>query len=232
MELDFWHDKWTKNEIGFHLDAPHPWLVNSAADLGITHKQTVFVPLCGKTHDIDFLLQQGCNVVANELSELAVQSLFDRLQLNPDISEWLTSNSTATASLTGKRYQAGALTVYVGDFFKLTYQDIQSVNEDEVHWIYDRAALVALPFAMRQQYSQALFKLCPQAKQILMTLDYDQTQMAGPPFSVSLDEVNDHYSATYEIEIKHQQDIIEKEPRFKQRGLTAFNQRLYCLTPK
>ena len=234
MELDFWHDKWEKNEIGFHLDAPHPWLVNSATDLGITEKQTVFVPLCGKTHDIDFLLQQGCHVVANELSELAVQSLFDRLQLTPEISEWLAPDSSGAGenSPTGKRYQAGSLTVYVGDFFKLTAQDIQSVNGDDVHWVYDRAALVALPLVMRQQYSQALSALCPKAKQILMTLDYDQTQMAGPPFSVSVDEVNDHYSATYEIDIKHQQDIIEKEPRFKQRGLSAFYQRLYCLTPK
>jgi thiopurine S-methyltransferase len=64
-----------------------------------------------------------------------------------------------------------------------------------------------------------------------MALDYPQQQMPGPPFSVSPEEITEHYSYYYEIEpIKHQ-NIIDKELRFKQRGLTEFNQRAYWLKP-
>lgn len=222
MELDFWHDKWVKNEVGFHLDAPHSWLVKAVEDLDVSKGQTAFVPLCGKTHDIDFLLQQGLSVVANELSELAVDALFSRLKLQPTITSWST----------GKRYQSKQLTVFAGDFFQLTADDLFNVYQTPIHWVYDRAALVALPLPMRKQYCQSLVDLCPQAKQILMTLDYDQTQMPGPPFSVTPQEVNEHYEASYAVDSLHQQNIIEKEPRFKQRGLTAFHQRLYLLTPR
>lgn len=221
MELDFWHDKWAKNEIGFHLDAPHSWLVKAVEDLGIRAGQTAFVPLCGKTHDIDFLLQQGIKVVANELSELAVEELFSRLNLQPIITPWLN----------GKLYQTPQLSVFAGDFFQLTADDLYHVYQAHINWIYDRAALVALPIEMRKQYSQSLIQLCPQANQILMTLDYDQTQMPGPPFSVTPQEISEHYESSYEVDTLHQQDIIEKEPRFKQRGLTAFHQRLYRLSP-
>jgi thiopurine S-methyltransferase len=221
MELEFWHDKWDRNEIGFHLDAPHPWFERAIKDLHITPEQTVFVPLCGKTHDIDLLLQHGCQIVANELSELAVKELFSRLGLTPNITNWLE----------GKLYQTPRLTVYAGDFFKLKPSDLASVYQTQIDWIYDRAALVALPLDMRKQYSAALSHLCPQANQMLMTLDYDQSLMQGPPFSVSQDEVTQHYDEAYNIEVIHQQDIIDKEPRFKQRGLTAFHQRLYRLMP-
>ncbi|MFT6975316.1 MAG: thiopurine S-methyltransferase, partial [Bermanella sp.] len=85
MTPEFWHEKWQKDEIGFHLDAPHPWLLNIFPVLGFKKNQTVFVPLCGKTLDIDFLLEQGLNVVANELSEVAVKELFARLNINPEI---------------------------------------------------------------------------------------------------------------------------------------------------
>jgi len=222
MELNFWHEKWDKNEIGFHLDGPHPWFVRAVKDLNITVGQTVFVPLCGKTHDIDFLLQQDCQVVANELSELAVKALFERLELIPNVSN----------GLEGLIYQTPSLTVFVGDFFKLTSDELSSVYKTPVQWIYDRAALVALPTGMRKQYAASLTQLCPQAKQVLMTLDYDQNLMSGPPFSVDQEEVQQHYAAAYGVKVMHQQDIIEKEPRFKQRGLSAFNQRLYCLTPQ
>ena len=227
MKQTFWLEKWEKNEIGFHLDAPHPWLVKVTTELNFKAKQTVFVPLCGKTHDIDFLLEQGCNVVANELSELAVQALFERLELTPQVTQW----QTASADNTAKQYQAGALTVFVGDYFQLTPSDIRNVYGDDVSWIYDRAALVALPTEMRHQYAQLLTTLCPKASQLLMTLDYPQQQMPGPPFSVTVSEVTDHYASGYQIEQLKQQDILDKEPRFKQRGLTEFNQRMYLLTP-
>lgn len=219
MEAQFWLNKWQNNEIGFHLPAPHPWLV-ALWETMVAQKaasQTVFVPLCGKTLDLDFLLEQGCKVVANELSEDAVKAVFARLNLTPIVTPWAG----------GSCYQAGELTIYAGDFFLLNAQRIHSID-----WVYDRAAIIALPADMRADYTQKLIELCPDANQCVITLDYDQSIMNGPPFAVSTDELHQHYGTHYEMTLLKEGDIIKHEPKFAQNGLPALFQRVYQLTPK
>ncbi|MFY0700455.1 MAG: thiopurine S-methyltransferase [Bermanella sp.] len=218
MDTQFWLNKWQNNEIGFHLPKPHPWLVACWPQL---HHGTdachVFVPLCGKSVDLDFFYQQGHQVTANELSEDAVKAVFERLELTPNKTQWEG----------GVCYQAAQLTIYVGDFFKLNDTHIHGVD-----WIYDRAALIALPEAMRVSYAQKLVALCPDAQQCLITLDYEQTRMSGPPFALTRALVDQYYQATYAIDELKSANIIEYEPRFAQNGLTELFQRVYRLTPK
>jgi thiopurine S-methyltransferase len=218
LDAQFWLNKWQKNETGFHLPKPHPWLVACWPEL---HHGTdachVFVPLCGKSFDLDFFYQQGHQVTGNELSEDAVKAVFERLELTPNISKWEG----------GSCYRADQLTIYVGDFFQLT-----DTHVSQVDWIYDRAALIALPQDMREQYCQTLMALCPSAQQCLITLDYQQTLMSGPPFALSDALVKQYYEATYAIDELKSANIIEYEPRFAQNGLTELVQRIYRLTPK
>lgn len=226
MDADFWHDKWKKQQIGFHLDTVNPWLVSQlplltaplAKDCAEPARipARILVPLCGKTLDIDYLLQQGLQVVGCELSELAVEQLFARLEKVPTISEWSA----------GKLYQCANLWVFVGDFFALTPTDVGSID-----WVYDRAALVALPKPMRDNYAKHIQALSPTASMLLITLQYDQLQMSGPPFSVIDNEVAECYGKAYDIQTVKQKDLIEQEPRFKQQGLTAFIQTLFVLRP-
>jgi len=213
---DWWHERWQQNQIGFHLDAPHPWLIRYWPQFSMPSLHTLFVPLCGKTHDVAFFLQEGYQVVANELDESAIQALFDDLQLEATITDWKA----------GKIYSTKNLTVFVGDFFELTSQEIIQVDA-----IYDRAALIALPPELRLVYAKHLQELCPSAAQFLITLDYDQAQMDGPPFSVDPDEVHEHYHATYNIQLIKRKDIIVDEARFKERGLTSLHQAVYFLLP-
>ncbi|CCK76869.1 Putative thiopurine S-methyltransferase family protein [Oleispira antarctica RB-8] len=236
MEHDFWHNKWDINQIGFHLNYIHPLLKRNLKLFQLdealkeqneqkreereqdSHRPKIFVPLCGKTLDIGYLLAQGYSVVAIELSEIAVQEVFASLELQPNnqpiISEWVG----------GKLYQTKNLQVFVGDFFALTQEDL-----GEIALVYDRAALVALPESMRKDYSSQLEKITQQAPQLLITLDYDQTVAGGPPFAVSSDEVECLYAANYPIQLLEEDDIIEQEPRFKAKGLTSFYQRAYRL---
>ena len=52
--------------------------------------------------------------------------------------------------------------------------------------MYDRASLIALPPEMRERYARHLAGILPPATQILLiTLDYPQPEMPGPPFAVS-----------------------------------------------
>jgi len=154
MKADFWLSKWQKNEIGFHLPKPHPWLVAYLPKFSLSTASSVFVPLCGKSLDIDYLLEQGHTVIGNELSEDAVQEVFDRLKLKPNVSTWEG----------GACYAANKLTIYVGDYFKLKSQHLSTIE-----LVYDRAAMIALPEDMRVQYVQQLNKLCPNAVRYLIT---------------------------------------------------------------
>ena len=214
MEHSFWHDKWKINQIGFHLDYIHPILKRNLAAITLEKGAKVFVPLCGKTLDIGYLLAQGQSVVAVELSEIAVRAVFEQLEAQPEITDWQG----------GKCYQAAHVQIFVGDFFALTQADL-----GDVAWVYDRAALIALPEAMRKEYSSHLAKITGYASQLLITLDYDQSIAGGPPFAVSTEEVEALYGGMYPIQLIEEADIIEEEPRFKAKGLTSFYQRGYKL---
>lgn len=174
MEADFWHQRWSSNQIGFHESAVNPLLVTHFDALGLAAGARVFVPLCGKTLDIDWLLARGFRVVGAELSPLAVAQLFERLGMAPEVQ--------ITGGL--ERWSAAALEVFVGDFFALSAATLGAVGA-----VYDRAAIIALPSAMRRQYVAHLDMLAPSAPQLLITLDYEQSCMDGPPFSVTAAEV-------------------------------------------
>ncbi len=218
MEHTFWHNKWEINQVGFHLDYVHPLLKRNLELFQVSgvlkNPGKIFIPLCGKTLDIEFLLSQGHDVIAVELSEIAVKEVFSQLELSPVVRVWQE----------GKMYQSEKLTIYVGDYFSLTQKEIGNIS-----FVYDRAALIALPKKMRLDYAQHMAKITQYAPQLLITLDYDQSIAGGPPFAVSSEEVEALYGGTYPIQLIEQADIIEEEPRFKAKGLTSFFQRAYKL---
>lgn len=186
MEPNFWLQKWQDNSIAFHKSEANPALVNHFDKLSLPTGSRVFVPLCGKTLDITWLLSQGYRVAGVELAELAIEQLFANLGVSP----------TVTQAGQVRLYRAEDIDIFVGNIF-----DVSSDNIGMVDAVYDRAALVALPAAMRQQYTAHLLNLTDSASQLLVTFEYDQTQMSGPPFSISPDEVKAHYGDRYDISL-------------------------------
>ncbi|WP_099825132.1 thiopurine S-methyltransferase [Oceaniglobus indicus] len=192
MEHGFWHAKWDSGQIGFHQDRPNAMLVEHFPRLAVAAGASVFVPMCGKTRDIHWLLDHGYRVVGAELSEKAVRQLFDDLGQTPE----------ATMVDGALRLSGPRLTVHVGDIFALKAGDIGPVDA-----VFDRAALIALPDDMRLRYARHLGALSGHAPQILVTLTYDQDAMDGPPFSVTADEVEQRYSDAYSIELLEQAEV-------------------------
>tara|TARA_R100001377_G_scaffold41990_1_gene23692 strand:- start:3332 stop:3973 length:642 start_codon:yes stop_codon:yes gene_type:complete len=182
MEASFWHEKWEKKEIAFHEAKVNPILVSNLTQLDLDEGACLFLPLCGKTRDIAWLLSQGFRVVGAELSEVATKELFEEMGLAPKIEQHTNF----------QHYSAERVDIYVGDIFALN-----SMVLGDVDAIYDRAALVALPAGMRAGYAQHLRKLTHNAQQLLVCFEYDQAQLAGPPFAVGEDEVRTHYAAHY-----------------------------------
>jgi len=183
MDASFWHAKWEKSEIAFHQDEVNPLLLDHFGALALPRGSRVFVPLCGKTRDILWLLQSGYRVVGAELSRLAVEQLFAEMELAPDV--------TQAGPLT--HFAAEDLDIYVGDIFELSGSELGQVDA-----VYDRAALVALPEAMRQRYADHLAAITGRARQLLIAYDYDQSLQNGPPFAVGADEVRSLYGTHYE----------------------------------
>jgi len=190
MKHNFWHERWQNNQIGFHLTEPNPLLLKHFSTLDLQPKSNqnsstrVFLPLCGKTLDIAWLLLQGYRVAGAELSQIAIEDLFYSLNLTPSI--------TKLGEIT--HYSATNIDMFVGDIFNVTPAMLGNVDA-----VYDRAALVALPDEMRKTYTMHLMVLTNKAPQLLICFVYDQSVHAGPPFSISSNEVKQHYQTTYDL---------------------------------
>ena len=194
MDANFWHSRWRSNKIGFHEGQTNTLLQKHFSQLNLQNNQRVFLPLCGKTRDIAWLLSQGYQVAGIELSETAVDALFDELAVKPLI--------THSGNLL--HYHHENLDIYAGDIFDLSQATLGPVDA-----IYDRAALVALPPAMRIEYSAHLAQITHRAPQFLICFEYDQSQMNGPPFSVNADEVNKLYAHLYYVTCVDTTDVSE-----------------------
>lgn len=184
MEASFWHKKWERGEINFHESEVNPLLTEHFKRLNPANGSRVFLPLCGKTRDIAWLLARGYRVTGAELSEHAINELFKELGLEPQISK--------VGELT--RYSAKDIDIFVGDIFDVSAEYLGPIDA-----IYDRAALVALPLSTREKYASHLMKITGAAPQLLITYEYMQALMDGPPFSVSADEVKQRYGAAYQL---------------------------------
>ena len=184
MDANFWHRKWHENEIGFHQNEVNPLLIEYFSQLSLNKGSRIFIPLCGKTLDIAWLMNNGYRVVGAELSEKAVSQLFVELGVKPQILK------------VGKLelYTATNIEIFVGDIFNMTNNKLGLIDA-----IYDRAALVALPYAMRKNYTELLKKITNKTKLLLICLEYDQSIVDGPPFSISKEELNIHFAESYDL---------------------------------
>lgn len=192
MEASFWHKKWETNDIAFHENAANPLMVKYFEELSLARGSRVFVPLCGKSLDIHWLLANGFRVTGAELSQVAVEQLFAELGVEPQIA--------AVGDLV--HYSAKSIDIFVGDIFDLTSELLGQVDA-----VYDRAALVALPEEIRKRYTAHVAEITSHAPQLLICFEYDQSLQDGPPFSISDEEVIQHYRASYDLRLMTKADV-------------------------
>ncbi|MGZ5056228.1 MAG: thiopurine S-methyltransferase [Methylobacter sp.] len=216
MQHEFWHQRWQQNQIGFHSDEINRHLQQQWPKLGIEPNSRVFVPMCGKSNDMLWLLAQGYQVVGVELSPLAVEAFFSDNGLQP--AQRQQGNFVISES---DRVQ-----ILCGDFFALRTAELGKIDA-----VYDRASLVALPQDMRIDYASHLSALLtPGAKMLLVAFDYPQHEMPGPPFSVQAEEVDRLYRGWCDIELLANDDVLEQELHLKERGLSQLHEQVYRLT--
>jgi thiopurine S-methyltransferase len=216
VQPEFWLDRWRAAQIGFHQAATDRHLMAYWPSLKLPADSPVFVPLCGKSLDLIWLKDRGHYVSGVELSPIALESFCmehgipARRRLLPDFDV----------------YEAECLALYRGDFFKLTSSVLGKVSA-----IYDRAALISWTPSLRSAYVNHITSLAPAGTQILLiSVEYPEAQMAGPPFPLTRDTIEELYAPHCSIEPLGSHEILELEPRLRARGLTELREVAYRLT--
>jgi thiopurine S-methyltransferase len=210
-----WHDSWREGRIGFHQSDVNKDLVANEERFLANGPHRVLVPLCGKTVDLVWLAERGHEVVGVELVPQAVDEFFAEQGLTASESE-VDGLRVATS---------GKITLINGDFFAVSPAHFGSFTR-----IWDRAALVALPEEIRGRYTAHVRSLAgPKAVLLQNVFEYDQSKMAGPPFSISDEEVRRHY-AEADIELLSEDDVIETAPQFKAKGHDYWLMRSYLMS--
>ena len=200
---DEWLARWDSGQIGWHEAGGNAALRKFWPRL--TAGNRVLVPLCGKSPDLLWLAQQGLEVTGVELSEIAARAFFDEIGISFEIE--------SCGSLLCFRGVEQAVTIVCGDYFQFSDEPFDA--------LYDRAALVALPPELRPDYvthTKTLLK--PDAAQLLITLEYDQSRANGPPYSVLPDEVNSYWPG-----LQRAGDLSalnNMPPKFRDAGVNEF----------
>jgi thiopurine S-methyltransferase len=215
MDADFWLQRWQEGQIGFHRSDVMPLLEKHLPSLQVRADARVLVPLCGKSLDMHWLAAQGYRVLGVELSPLAVAQFFQEAGVEP----------VRTISRYGEHFTAGPIEIILGDAFGLDPALLADVS-----CVYDRAALIALPPDLRLHYRDTVYASLPAGCQgLLITLEYPQTEKAGPPFSLEAAEVETLFAAPWRHALLERRDILDQEPRFREEGLSALETAVYRL---
>jgi len=216
LKESFWHDRWESGQLGFHQEKINSLLPKYWPRLGLSCDETVFVPLCGKSLDMTWLREQGHPVIGIELSPIAIKDFFDAASL-PCLED-------GHGPL--RRFSGAGYELYCGDFF-----DLEAADLEDVRAVYDRASLIALPPDLRARYAEKLISALPaEAKIFLITIEYDQSKMNGPPHSVPPAEVETLFGDAFEIEDLETSPPSDPGPRFKERGLDVWQEHVKLLT--
>jgi thiopurine S-methyltransferase len=205
MDHQFWHERWIRHDIGFHQKQIHELLVRHWPALKVPAGSSVFVPLCGKSLDMSWLAAEGHRVIGTELSVLAIDAFMSGQALDPAVSY--------IEGFEVKR--AGPFELWLGDHFAMPPGATSHIAA-----VYDRAALVAMPRTLQTEYAAKLAELTPKGVPVLLiSLDYDPSEITGPPFPVPNRQVVSLFGPDFRIELLETRDGLEGSPNLRNRGL-------------
>jgi thiopurine S-methyltransferase len=215
VEPEFWLERWRTNRIGFHRSDVNPRLEEHWPALGVAAGEPVLVPLCGKSLDMRYLEACGHPVIGVELSRIAIEAYFAE------------GGESFEREAAGRlmRYRGPGTTIYGGNVLELGGEPVE-----EVRGVFDRGALIAQPPEARRRYAEHLARILPAgARILLLTLDYDQDRIEGPPFSVPETEVRRLYSPWARVERVDRREVDDLPPRFEDARMDGVSELVFRL---
>jgi len=218
VRADFWRTKWKVGEIGFHLPSAHPSLEAHFPKLS---PRKIFVPLCGKSPDLEWFLLQGHQVVGVELSPLACEAFFQE-----------NHRPFTTRTLRDfKIFEGEGISLWCGDFFQLPATATVGINT-----IYDRAALIALPPAMRNRYAEQLKSILRRAESqdfllFAIAIEFPSEVLSGPPYPLFEEECKKLFDGFDLKNIsRHPDPVLSNHANFQ--GKTPPIEAVYMVRPQ
>ena len=195
---DDWLERWQEGRIGWHEQEGNQSLKKHWDATG----KRVLVPLCGKSVDMLWLEQLGNEVFGVELSGIAIRAFFEENGLDYDEYDGAYHRFVAVER---------NISIVCGDFFAFSGEMFDAC--------YDRGAFAALPGLARPNYAEQISSmLLRDAYHLLLTLEYDQSLVDGPPYNITSDEVAQYWPALERIDTYD--DIENGPPKFRDAGVT------------
>lgn len=216
MEHNFWLNRWLENKIQFNQNEVNPYLLKHHQHLGALAGHNVFVPLCGKSIDMIWLMKQGARVVGVELSQMAIEQFISENDLK----------TTQSQQQPFVKYSDGQSLFWVGDYFALSKEEIGAVE-----YVYDRASLIAMPKDQRQQYADHLLSIvAPGTKILLITMEFQTPTDNLPPFSISMEEIEQIFKGAMTIQCLEDCDAQKLPEHLVKRGFENVKDRVHVIT--
>ncbi len=212
VKAEFWLQRWREGSTPWHEGVPNAALTRHLDCLNLQPGDRVFVPLCGKTQDMWWLHQRGFDILGIDLSPIAGR-------------EFLGAHGLAFTETRHSRYvllESPGFRLFAGDFFALDAGDLEGAAA-----VYDRAALVALPSALRQRYARRLTELV-EAPILLISMEYPEHEIEGPPFPVREPEIRALFGERRRVRHVAEEDIIERS-NLRRRGVTRLVEHTYLI---
>ncbi len=214
----FWIKRWLYGDIGWHHQETNPHLLSHWHELEISPGSSLLVPLCGKSMDMVWLAQSGYSIIGVEISSKAVEEFFAERGLIPQ----------RTVSGAFEMFQAEEYQLLCGDIFRLGPEHIQGVKA-----VYDRASLVALNPKQRKHYAELMTSILPAGCcMLLVAMDYPESEMQGPPYSVPESEVVELFGDGFSITKLHSLNLLQDTERYTGKGLSRLAEQIYMLKRK
>jgi thiopurine S-methyltransferase len=225
MNAEYWQERWTTSQIGFHEGAPNALLMQHIDKLRVPPRSSVYVPLCGMAVDIVVLHDQlRRRVVGTELAPEALAQFFANVGVRPRVAA---GDAHVVWRDSDRRY-----TLFEGDAFALTPDIVKTAAGMPVGAVYDRASLVALAPSARPAYVEHCANLLPAGGVIfLITFHYAQHLAPGPPWSVDGDGVRALYGARFSVEALSSLDR-PANARFAAAGIASIGESAWLLTKR
>ena len=207
MGQEEWTARWReKKSCGFQ-DETNPYLIRYAPRF--PDRGRVLVPLCGRSRDMTWLSKQGFEVVGVEFVEQACAAFFEEQSI--------------PYQRNGREFTGGGVRVINADWFGIDRSELGTFD-----WIFDRAALVAIPDHARYVEHEMQF-LEPGKSMLLVALYYDPAKTDPPPHPVTPPDI-ERLFRDHELEKLEEREVLAENPRFIERGLDWLREHVWRVT--
>ena len=157
----------------------------------------MLVPLCGKSVDMRWLLDAGHSVVGVDVAAQPLDEFMSALGVPY-------STTRVSDELVVRETEDGRVRLLECDMLGAA---LCGESVGPVTAVWDRAAMVALHPSQRAAYgAKVLSLLQPGAHMLMETVEYEQSLMQGPPFSLTEEAVRRTFGTRF-AEFRHMNTV-------------------------